>query len=139
MSYLPLSRDAATVVGIAGTALAFARTTDDEVERWLRPLRLNGEAAVVLQALAIGESRLTPDTELDDTVGRSPGETLAVVMESAAEFAAQRGCRLVGTLDLLVAIMRYYAEAFERALTSRGSDGAELVDCLAARLHTPLI
>ena len=47
-----------TVLGLAGTALPFAESVDDEVERWLRPLRLYGEAGASLQALGIGEARV---------------------------------------------------------------------------------
>lgn len=139
MSSLPLSRDAATVLGLAGTALAFAQSTNDEVERWLRPLRLYGDAGAILQGLAIGEAPLTaPTSHLQQSNGYPPDETLAVVAAAASEFAAQRGVSIVGTLDILIAVMRHYADAFERALNSRGSDRAELVERLASSLGAPL-
>jgi hypothetical protein len=139
MTSLPLSRDAATVVGLAGSALAYAQSTDEEVERWLRPLRLYGEAAAILQGLAIGEAPLTPpQNHLEQPSGRSPANTLADIGTAASEFAAQRGMPAVSTIDLLVAVMRHYPEAFERALVSRGSDHWELVDRLAGSLNAPL-
>jgi hypothetical protein len=139
MTPLPLSRDAATVFSLAGPALAYASSTDEEVERWLRALRLFGEAGDILQRLAIGEVRLTPvPTLVEQADARRPEETLAAVSAGAEEFATQRGRSSIGTVDLLVAVMRHYAEAFERALESRGSDRWELVDCLSQRLHAPL-
>jgi hypothetical protein len=35
-----LSEDAVTVIGLAGTAVAFATSNDEEVERWFRALGL---------------------------------------------------------------------------------------------------
>ena len=139
MTPLPLSRDAAIVVGLAGTALAFASSTDDEVERWLRPLRLYGDAGVALQRLAIGEARLAKVTSTAGQISDCPPErTVELIVEAASELAANRHSSWVGTLDLLVAVMRHYSEAFERALNCRGSDCAELVDGLAHALAGPL-
>jgi len=140
MAPLPLSRDAAIVVGLAGTALAFASSTDDEVERWLRPLRLYGDAAAALQALAIGEARLTiVDTRAEHVSSdSSPERTVELIVGAAAELAADRRSACVGTLDILIAVMRHYPGAFERALETRGSDRAELVDRLARTLAAPL-
>jgi hypothetical protein len=139
MTPFPLSRDAATVVGLAGTALAFAGSADEEVERWLRPLRLYGEAGAILQGLAIGEAPLTePANHLGQSSASGPGETLAVITAAAAECAAQRGASVIGTVDILVAVMRHYPDAFEHALESRGSDRWELVERLASTLHAPL-
>ena len=45
---LMLVPDAAMVLGIVSTALPFARTPEDEAERWLRVLRLHGEVGAVL-------------------------------------------------------------------------------------------
>jgi len=131
---LSLSRDAVTVLGLAGTALPFAQSVDDEVERWLRPLRLYGEAGAALQALGVGEAPLdasqqVPPRANDDT----PQETLHIVTTAASKHAAERGVSTVGTLDILVAVMQHYGDAFERALKSRSSDSAELMDRLAGR------
>lgn len=139
MTPLPLSRDAAIVVGLAGTALAFANSADDEAERWLRPLRLYGDAGIALQRLAIGEAQLASVTSpVRQISGCSPDQTVQLVVAAASELAMNRGGAWVGTLDLLIAVMRHYPEAFERALQSRGSDSAELVDRLAHSLAGPL-
>ena len=56
MSARPLlAPDAAIALGIASTAMPFARTPDDEVERWLRVLRLHGQVGIALQAIGVSE------------------------------------------------------------------------------------
>src|SRR5262245_10085057 len=50
-----LAPDAELVLGIAATAIPFARTSDAEAERWLRVLRLHGEVGVALQGLGVSE------------------------------------------------------------------------------------
>jgi hypothetical protein len=139
MRSLLFSSDAATVYGLAATALPFAESVDDEVERWLRPLRLYGDAGAVLQGLAIGEAPLIQARSgLQEPSASSPDETLTAIAAAASEFADERGAAVVGTVDLLVAVMRHYPDAFERALYSRGSDCAELVERLASSLHAAL-
>ncbi len=139
MDSLPLSRDAAIVVGLAGTALAFASSTDDEVERWLRPLRLYGDSGTALEGLGIGEARLTTVRSGDEHASDSPPErTVELIVAAACKLAAERHAACVGTLDVLIAVMRHYPGAFERALETRGSDRAELVDKLAHTLAAPL-
>ena len=132
MTSLSLSRDAVTVLGLAGTALPFAQSIDDEVERWLRPLRLYGEAGAALQGLGVGENPLdtsqqVPPKSAEDT----PEETLHIVTMAATEIAAEHGASTVGTLDILMAVMRHYGDAFDRALKGRSSDSAELLDRLS--------
>lgn len=134
MTSLQLSPDAVTVLGLAGTALPFAQSVDDEVERWLRPLRLYGEAGGALQALGVGEGRLDatqaghPEPSAD-----SPSETLHQVTMAASRIAAERGGSTVGTSDILIAVVRHYGDAFDRALKCRFSDSAELMSLLEER------
>ncbi|HUN77385.1 MAG TPA: hypothetical protein VMU32_00525 [Solirubrobacteraceae bacterium] len=54
-----LAPDAAIALGIAATALPFARTPQDEAERWLRVLRLHGDSGAALQALGVSEGPLS--------------------------------------------------------------------------------
>ena len=124
-----------TVLGLAGTALPFAESVDDEVERWLRPLRLYGEAGASLQALGIGEAPVegtAPGPR--QPVTTSPKETLAQVTTAASAIAAQRGATTVSTQDILSAVMQHYGEAFERALDRHSGDSAELLERLTARI-----
>ncbi len=50
--------DSALVLGMASTAIPFARSREEEAERWLRILRLHGEAGAALQALGVSEAPL---------------------------------------------------------------------------------
>jgi hypothetical protein len=133
MSSLNLSRDAVTVLGLAGSALPYANSVDDEIERWLRPLRLYGESGAALQGLGVGEGR-NQDKKVDSKASESkPSETLHTVTTEATRIAAERGAETVGTLDILRAVMEYYGEDFERTLEGHSGTTAELMDQLAAR------
>lgn len=134
MNSICLSQDAMTVLGLAGTALPFAESVDDEVERWLRPLRLYGEAGASLQALGVGETGADGAADAwSQPVEHAPEKTLALVTAAASQNAADRGATTVGTLDILKAVMDHYGDAFERALSRRSGNSAELVERLAIR------
>ena len=134
MTSLQLSQDAVTVLGLAGTALPFAQSVDDEVERWLRPLRLYGEAGGALQALGVSEGRLDDSQQAHpEPSAESPSETLHQVTTAASAIAAERGAATVGTSDILIAVIRHYGDAFDRALRGRFSDSQELLSLLEER------
>lgn len=134
MTSLQLSPDAVTVLGLAGTALPFAQSVDDEVERWLRPLRLYGQAGAALQSLGVSEGPLvTSEQNHPEPSADSPSETLHQIATSASEIAAERGAETVGTFDVLLAVMRHYGDAFDRALRCRCTDSAELTTLLQKR------
>lgn len=132
MTELKLSPDAMTVLGLAGTALGFAESVDDEVERWLRPLRLYGEAGAALQALGVGEATLGGSPADPAKPPADPQETLGAITSAASRIAAEHGAASVGTTDILIAVMDHYGEAFDRALTRRSSDRQELLARLRA-------
>ena len=50
-------------MALAGTAMPFAHSAEDEAERWLRALRLHGRVGATLQALGVGEAPLMTSTE----------------------------------------------------------------------------
>src|SRR5437764_14485778 len=92
------------VLGIASTAMPFARTAEDEAERWLRVLRLHGEVGVALQALGVSEGSLDERTDLrehapsrDGAAAASgagvaePGDVISIVSDRAVRAAAERG------------------------------------------------
>src|SRR3954447_12506033 len=124
MSTIPkLAPDAAMVLGIAATAIPFARTPEDQAERWLRVLRLHGEVGSVLQALGVSEVPLTDDRDAagkgmagervaaaGDPEGR---DVIALVSECAARIALEREELGIGTTDVLLAVMRVYGTVFE--------------------------
>jgi hypothetical protein len=129
-----VSRDAAMVLGLAGTAMPFARTREDEVERWLRVLRLHGDVAGVLQSVGIGESPLQRPHKPVDSPGltREPRDSDAVeqVTGQAARIAAERGAATVASADVLRAVMEVYGDAFDRVLRSYGTDRNEVLERL---------
>lgn len=139
-SAIGFSEDATTVLGLAGTAMAFAGSREEEVERWLRALRLYGEAGATLRAVGLDEAAngaLVPAQRVGSVAdGRDPN-TLACVITCAEQFAAQRGAPGIGTVELLFAVMRVYGSAFDGALAARGTDRAELVERLDCALNAP--
>jgi hypothetical protein len=142
--------DAAIVLGIASTAMPFARTPEAEVERWLRILRVHGEAGAALQEIGVSEGRLpesgadverwaqsargsAPRVKLSLPAGERPDPVERVVNE-AVEIAARRGRSEVATTDLLLAVMCVYGGDFERVLHAHGAEREELVECLGIEL-----
>lgn len=137
MSTTPmLAPDAAMVIGIAATAIPFARTPEDEAERWLRVLRLHGEVGAALQALGVSEDSLRMHAEgldrsgLEDTSSEDR-DVIELVTEHAASIADARGADGVGTIDVLVAVLQVYGGVFERALRAHGTDADEVLERLA--------
>ena len=134
--HLPLSQDAALVVALAGTAMPFAHSAEDEAERWLRALRLHGQVGATLQALGVGEAPLMAGSETRRRAGGTPTlgpDVLDDVTRRAADFAAGREGDAVGTTDVLFAVFDVYGNLFERALYTRGTSREELVEKLAGR------
>jgi ATP-dependent Clp protease ATP-binding subunit ClpA len=139
MSTTPtLAPDAAMVLGIAATAIPFARTPEDEAERWLRLLRLHGEVGAVLQAIGVSEDSLRTHAEQAERTQSPPIEAdaenrdvIARVGERASRIAHARGVSGVGTTDLLMAVLEVYGAVFERALRAHGTDVEEVLERLA--------
>ncbi len=140
MSAAPaLAPDAAMVLGIAATAIPFARTPEDEAERWLRLLRLHGEVGAVLQAIGVSEDSIREHAERVDRADAGPvdqdvesRDVIARVGERASLIAHARGAGGVGTTDLLMAVLEVYGTVFERALRAHGTDVEEVLERLAA-------
>jgi hypothetical protein len=126
--------DTAMVLGIASTALPFARSPEAEAERWLRILRMHGEAGTALQSLGVSEAPLEVASPGDGAVeAPAPGErrdVVAMVSENAARVASLRGAEYVGAGDVLVAVMHVYGGAFDRVLRIHGTDRDEVLQRL---------
>ncbi len=127
--------DAAMVLGMASTAMPFARSPEAEAERWLRILRLHGEAGTALQALGVSEAPLEVPAhggggEASGSAGHGDRDVVAAVGESAARVASERGAHTVGTKDVLVAVIDVYGEDFDRVLRVHGSDRDEVLERL---------
>ncbi|HEV3093874.1 MAG TPA: hypothetical protein VGY30_05095 [Solirubrobacteraceae bacterium] len=143
-----VASDAAIVLGIASTAMPFARTPEAEAERWLRILRLHGEAGAVLQALGVSEGRLDEhahDADLEyppdsadrgsetPSVGQRP-DPVERVIDEAVGIAGRRGRSGVATTELLLAVVCVYGADFDRVLRAHGTDRDELVQRLGVDL-----
>jgi hypothetical protein len=154
-AHATLAPDAAIALGIASTAMPFARTPDDEVERWLRVLRLNGQVGIALQALGVSEVPLAGSGEdfghgsgedsghgsghMGAAAGPGPAGTegvdrdaVARVTEHAVRIADERHQRALTTTDILLAVMHVYGEDFDRVLQVHGTDRQEVLERLAA-------
>jgi len=148
-----LAPDAAMVLGIAATAIPFARTPEDEAERWLRVLRLHGEVGNVLQSIGVSEEVISVIPEGDhgdpavsgahgagagagpvgtDPAGGERRDVIALVGQYAERIAAARGSAGVATTDVLVAVLQVYGPVFEQALRAHGTDADEVLERLAA-------
>ena len=129
-----LSADGAMVVGLASTALPFADTPVEEAERWLRILRLHGEAGQALTALGLSEAPLddapAPAAAEPRADGDSESDPIAAVVDHAKRAAVDRGSSTVGTADLLRGVMAVYGANFDWVLRTRGSDPAEVMEQL---------
>jgi hypothetical protein len=137
-----LTPDATMVLAIASTAMPFARTPEDEVERWLRVLRLHGEVGIALQALGVSEGSLQAQSEDTDRARIAPDsvddrDVVARVTEDALHIASRRGATGVATTDVLMAVMHFYGADFERVLRAHGTDRDELIERLGASKVDP--
>jgi len=142
-----LAPDAELVLGIAATAIPFARTGDAEAERWLRVLRLHGEVGAALQGLGVSEVPLASNGTSDhehagppEAGAHNPGahDAVAHVTEQATHIASQRGATGVATTDVLIAVMQVYGEDFEQVLRTHGTDGDEVLQRLGATMPESL-
>lgn len=137
--------DAALVLGIAATAIPFARTPEDQAERWLRVLRLHGEVGVALQSLGVSEGSLdkraaaaeaanpgSPAADRSGAGASEDGDVIAIVSDRAVHTAVERGASGVGTTELLLALLEVYGEVFQRTLRAHGTDADEVLERLAA-------
>ena len=126
--------DAAMVLGMASTAIPFARSRASEAERWLRILRLHGEAGATLQALGVSEApREGPPGHPDPADGGARadrGDVVASVGEGAAGRARERGAQAVATRDILLAVMDVYGSDFSEVLRAHGTDRDEVLERL---------
>ena len=125
--------DAAMVLGMASTAIPFARSRASEAERWLRILRLHGEAGSALQALGVSEAPLEGGENPDPADGGERGDredVVASVSASATEIARRREAPAVATRDILLAVMDVYGNEFSQVLRTHGTDRDEVLERL---------
>lgn len=132
-----LAPDAAVVLGIATTAMPFARTRAQQAERWLRVLLLHGEVGVVLRGLGVTEAAEPTADDPAAAASSDPAtapepDVIARITEDAGRVAHQRGASSVATTDLLLAVMHAYGADFNRVLMAHGTTADELIERLGA-------
>jgi|ERR1700722_7561604 len=140
-----LAPDAAMVLGIASTAMPFARTPEAEAERWLRILRIHGEVGLLLQALGVSDGSLEapaeerPAGEAQPTEEEPSGQerdAVALVAAEATQLAGGRGSGTIATADVLMAVMHVYGEDFDRVLRAHGTARQAVLELLGAARAT---
>jgi anti-sigma B factor antagonist len=130
---LALGTDAAMALGLASTAMPFAASRRAEALRWLRILRLSGEAARVLRALGVGEVPVIGGDESNASAEeRGHGDSVVTITNLAVGIARSRGAAAVGTGDILVAVIQFYGPDFDDVLEAHGTDRDEVIGRLAA-------
>lgn len=126
---LPLTADAALMLGIASTAMPFAQSAEEQAERWLRALRNHGEAGAILASLGLSEAALAEReyaSEDEDPAGPGDPDAVATVTAAAGRIAVERGAPKLATSDVLQAVIQVYGPTFYRVVSSHGVDPAEL-------------
>ena len=131
-----LSQDAAIVMALARMAMPRAASAREEAERWLRLLRMHGEAGAALQSLGVGEAPLEADSSEragapSEPAGRDVQASLELVCVRAHELARAGGGSTVGTVHVLFAVLSVYGSDFDREIYRRGSSRDELFARLA--------
>jgi hypothetical protein len=132
-----LAPDAAIVLGIAATAIPFARTPEDEAERWLRVLRLHGEVGHVLQAIGVSEDVISLPSEnghADPAASGGPGAGAGTGTGTGAGVGAgAAGTDPAGgeRRDVIALV----SQCAERIAAERGSAGVATTDVLVAVLQ----
>lgn len=132
---MKFSQDAAIVLGLAGTAMSFAHSREDEAERWLRVLRMHGRVGEALQALGVPEAPLmTYARPTPSPAAASPasGDPVDAICRRAVRLSTARAADRVATVDLLFAVLATYGQAFDRALYIRGTSREELLERLVS-------
>lgn len=131
---IPLSQDVALVTALAGTAMPFAHSAEDQAARWLRAMRLHGQVGRVLQALGVGESALSERADAAEHAEDTTADPKVVehVIEKARERAGARegGAATVTTIDVMHSLFEVYGPLFERAVYLRGSSRDEILERL---------
>ena len=134
----PIAPDAAMALGLASTAMPFARTPVEAAERWLRVLSSNGGVGVALHELGVSEGSLEAPGEdgsreqVGGVAGFDPGQAVSQVTERAIHITRERDACEVSTTDLLMAVMWVYGADFDRVLRAHGANRDALIEQLAA-------
>lgn len=114
-------------VGLAATALPFARSEYEQAERWLRILRVNGAIGNAMQGIGLPEYPLVANAGPPPTAPCQP-DGLTAVIEAAKRSARERDAETITTEDVFVGVATTYGAAFDHALAIRGTTAAEVLE-----------
>lgn len=116
---LPLSPDAALILGLASTALPFAESLAAEARCWQRILLPDAGCAETHQerlwSVAHDDGSLAPLSEAIEE-GAGWNQRLERVLAHAARLALERGASVIRTGDLLRGVVHTYGNLFEPGL-----------------------
>jgi hypothetical protein len=115
-----LSREVVIALELAETTIPYARSRQGEAERWLRILRRLERTGDALAALGVPDGPLESAAEARMAYEHEPTVSVAEVAERAKMYSRARGGRVVGTIDLLFAVLGTYGKDFSKALYRAG-------------------
>jgi anti-sigma B factor antagonist len=130
-----LGPDAEIVLGLAAAALPFAESSADELRRWVRILSDHGEAGRALRQVGLTDTSIVTSAATSHTGDGGPaahGRAVLRIEALATAIAADREATTVSTVDLLLAVMAAYGDAFDHELHVHGTSSIELIECLAS-------
>jgi anti-sigma B factor antagonist len=138
-----LTRDAALALGIAATAVPFARSRPAQAERWLRALHRCGGAGVALSAVGVGVGEIevarVPERDSIDHLESGASDdrdAVGTVTDHARRLAdARTGSAAIRTTDLLAAVVEVYGSDLDRLLMGYGTSCGEVTELLAGDLE----
>ena len=132
---MKLSREVAIAVELAETTVPFARSREGEAERWLRVLRRLERTGDALAALGVPNGPLESPAEARLEWDGESATSVYEVLDRARMYARGRGGRVVGTIDLLFAVLAVYGKDFSKALYRAGVARELLLDHLAMQVE----
>jgi anti-sigma B factor antagonist len=136
-----LTRDAALALGIAATAVPFARSRAAQAERWLRALYRCGGAGVALTTLGVGDVEVARVPERDlmehlESGAPADRDAVGTVTDHARRLAdARTGSAAIRTTDLLAAVVEVYGSDLDRLLAGYGTNCSAVTELLAGDLE----
>lgn len=130
-----LSREVVIALELAETTVPYARSRQGEAERWLRILRRLERTGDALGELGVPDGPLESPAEARMAYESDPSVAIEDVAERAEMYARARGGKVVGTIDLLFAVLGTYGTDFSRALYRAGVPRELLLDHLTMQVE----
>lgn len=133
---MKLSREVVIALELAETTIPYARSRPGEAERWLRILRRLERTGEALASLGVADGPLESPAEARIAYEGEPSVSVQEVAERAEMYASARGGTVVGTIDLLFAVLGTYGKDFSKALYRSGVARELLLDHLTMQVES---